>query len=185
MNARAVILAAGTSSRMGAQKLLMPYRGRMMIEYAIEAAHAWHPLVVAGREVAQALGSRGDIDLIVNEEPQRGMTHSLQLADAELPRDDALIVLLADKPLVNEALIRRVCDALGGADVCYPVHETTGEPGHPVVFSTRAREKIQALADGDTLRGLRDDPSLERVTLPVTDPGAFYDVDTPDMLERS
>lgn len=185
MNARAVILAAGTSSRMGAQKLLMPYRGRMMIEYAIEAARAWHPLVVAGREVAQALGSRSDIDLIVNEEPQGGMTRSLQLADAQVPRDEALIVLLGDKPLVNEALIRRICDALGSADVSYPVHETNGEPGHPVVFSSRAREKIQGLAEGDTLRALRDDISLQRLTVPVNDPGAFYDVDTPDMLERS
>lgn len=185
MNVRAVILAAGTSSRMGAQKLLMPYRGRMMIECAIEAARAWRPLVVAGQEVAQALGSRGDIDLIVNEEPQRGMAHSLQLADAELPRNEALIVLLADKPLINEALIRRVCDALGGADVCYPVHEISGEPGHPVVFSSRAREKIQGLPDGDTLRELRDDSSLERVTVPVADRGAFYDVDTREMLERS
>jgi molybdenum cofactor cytidylyltransferase len=185
MKARAVILAAGTSSRMGAQKLLIPVRGRMMIEHAIEAAQAWHPLVVAGREVAQALGSRSDIDLIVNEEPERGMTHSLQLADAELPRDEALIVLLGDKPLVSEALTRRICDALGSADICYPFHETSGEPGHPVVFSSRAREKIQGLAEGDTLRALRDDASLQRVTVPVNEPGAFYDVDTPDTLERS
>lgn len=185
MNARAVILAAGTSSRMGAQKLLMPYRGRTMIEYVIDAARAWHPLVVAGEEVARLLGGRSDIDLIVNEEPQRGMAHSLRLADAELAHDRALIVLLGDKPQVTELLIRRIYDALGDADVCYPVHEKSGEPGHPVIFSSAARKKIQELADGDTLRELRDDSSLERVTVPTDEPGAFFDVDTPETLERS
>ncbi|HET9095287.1 MAG TPA: NTP transferase domain-containing protein, partial [Candidatus Baltobacteraceae bacterium] len=55
MDFRAVILAAGESKRMGAQKLLMPYRGRPMIEHALEAARRWKPLVVAGAQVAAHL----------------------------------------------------------------------------------------------------------------------------------
>lgn len=184
MNLRAVILAAGASARMGAQKLLMPFRGRPMIEYAIHAAQPWNPMVVAGSEVAHALGSRNDIDLIVNESPERGMAHSLRMANAALPPEAALIVLLGDKPLANASLIAKVCEALGDNDVAFPVHAQSGEPGHPVVFSSRARTKIETLGDGDTLRLLRDDPSLRRATIASEDPGAFFDVDTPEMLER-
>lgn len=185
MKARAVILAAGTSSRMGAQKLLMPYRGRRMIDYAIDAARDWQPLVVAGPKVASALGDRRDTEIVVNEAPQRGMAHSLRLADAVVEPDAALIVLLADKPRVTAALVERIWEALSDADVAYPVDEQEGLPGHPVIFSPRVRAKIQGLPDGDTLRELRDDQSFRRAPVPTADAGAFFDVDTPAALGRS
>jgi molybdenum cofactor cytidylyltransferase len=183
MEARAVVLAAGESRRMGgAQKLLMPYRGRTMLEHVVEAAREWQPVIVAGVDVARSM-QRGDETLIVNDAPARGMVHSLALADARVPRDEAIIVLLGDKPLVTPALIRLILAQIGDADVAYPVHPKTSQPGHPVVFSARARQKIAGLPDGDTLHALRDDPALERVRVFTEDSGAFFDVDTPDALE--
>jgi molybdenum cofactor cytidylyltransferase len=183
MDARAVILAAGTSSRMGRQKLLAPFRGKRMIDYVIDAARRWKPVIVASAPVAQLLGSFEDAHTIVNDEPERGMAHSLALADAALPAGISLIVLLADKPLITPELIERICDLAKDVDVAHPVHERLGEPGHPVVFSPRARAKIRDLPDGDTLKAVRDDPALTRRTLPTADPGAFFDVDTPEQLE--
>lgn len=182
-SARAVILAAGTSSRMGRQKLLEPFRGRPLIEYAIEAARDWQPLIVASAPVAQFLASRDDVHTIVNDSPERGMAHSLVIADAALPKDAALIVLLADKPLVTKTLIAQICDLAESADVTYPLNTETGEPGHPVVLTARARAKIPDLPDGDTLKLLRDDASLVRRIIQTHDPGAFFDVDTADELE--
>lgn len=177
--ARAVVLAAGASTRMGAQKLLMLFRGRPLVEYAVDAVRAWSPLVVASPEVAQHLGEG---DVILNDAPERGMAHSLALADAALPSEIALIVALGDKPLLDAGLVERLCVLAGDADVVYPVHARTGEPGHPVIFSARARTKIGTLPDGDSLRVLRDDPSLVRRTLACEDAGAFFDVDTPENL---
>ncbi|MFZ1018645.1 MAG: nucleotidyltransferase family protein [Candidatus Cybelea sp.] len=175
--ARAVILAAGLSTRMGAQKLLMHFRGRPLIEYAIAAARRWRPVLVAGHEVADALRDRDDITLVVNAQPQRGMAHSLALGDEAISPGDALVVLLGDKPLVSERLIAELCAALGSADVAYPVHARNGAPGHPVVFAASARRRIASLPDGDTLAVLRDDPSLVRVAVPSEDEGGFFDVD--------
>jgi molybdenum cofactor cytidylyltransferase len=176
--ARAVILAAGLSTRTGAQKLLMSFRGRPLIEYAIAAARRWRPVLVAGAEVARVLRDRDDITLVVNPEPQRGMAHSLALADAAISPSDALVVLLGDKPLVTEALIAELCAALAEADVAYPVHARSGAPGHPVLFAARTRRRIATLPDGDTLHVLREDPLLVRHALRSEDEGAFFDVDT-------
>lgn len=166
----------------GRQKLVERFRGRPMIEYAIEASHEWAPVVVGSEAVTHFLAGRRDIETIVNEAPQRGMAHSLALADAALPRNAPLIVLLGDKPLVTQAFIARVCAFAKDADVTYPVHELSGEPGHPVVFSARAREKIRELPDGDSLKRLRDDPSLTRRILKTRDRAAFFDVDTEEQL---
>jgi molybdenum cofactor cytidylyltransferase len=181
VQARAVVLAAGESKRMGAQKLLMRYRGRPLIEHAIRAARRWNPIVVAGTQVAEHLRGSG-ASLVLNTDPERGMAHSLALADKNVPAGAALIVLLGDKPLVSAALIGRVCEELGDADVAYPVHPQTSQPGHPVVFSARARHKIAKLADGDTLHDLRDDAEFASVRVPIDDRGAFFDVDTLDAL---
>jgi len=172
-----VILAAGLSTRTGAQKLLMPFRGRPMIECAIEAAAPWNPVIVTGADVARALEGK-PYTVVLNDAPEKGMAHSLRLADTAVPQGESMIVLLADKPLVTTEIIGQVLSQRGDADVAYPVRPSTGEPGHPVIFSAHARTKIAALADGDTLRELRDDASLERHVIEMEDAAPFFDVDT-------
>lgn len=178
---RAVILAAGSSSRVGKQKLLMPFRGRPLIEYSIEAAARWNPVVVAGREVALYLAGRAGIALIRNDEPQRGMSYSLSLGNRAIGDDVAIGVLLADKPRVSERLIETIFDASRGADVTYPQRD--GEPGHPVVLSPRARRCIDDLPDGDSVRLLRAHPRLISRAVDTADEGAFVDIDTVGAFE--
>jgi molybdenum cofactor cytidylyltransferase len=178
-----VILAAGTSSRVGQQKLLMDFRGRPLIEYAIEAAQRWNPVIVTGDEVCAYLFGREGITLLRNDEPQRGMSHSLAIADHFLPRDAPMIVLLGDKPLVTPTLIETVCDPGGDADVVYPMRGD--EPGHPVYLSPRARACIGALPRGDTLRVLRANPHLIVRAVQTEDAAAFFDIDTADALRSS
>lgn len=153
-----------------------------MIEYAIEAALEWQPLVIASLEVARYLNARAGIRTIVNRSPDLGMAHSLRLADAALPEHVPIAVLLGDKPLVTRELIANVCEAAQDVDVAYPLNRL-GEPGHPVVFSARARAKIRELPDGDSIKSLRDDPSFTKRTLLTDDAGAFFDVDTADRLQ--
>lgn len=161
----------------GRQKLLMPYHEIPMIEYAIHAALEWKPLVIASPAVAAYLGHRKHLAVLINEHPEKGMSHSLRIADSALPSDLALLVVLGDKPLVNPELIRAVCDASTEADVAQP--ERNGEPGHPVYFSSKARERIAALPPGDSLRLLRNDPQLRHLRLEIADEGAYFDIDTP------
>ena len=182
MTARAVILAAGRSQRMGGRpKLLMPYLGIPMIEYALHAAYDWKPLVVASPAVAAYLAGRANVSVIVNEAPERGMSHSLQLADAAFPGGSALLILLGDKPRVDADLVRMVESAGRNADVAYP--QRGNEPGHPVFFSAAARTRIAALPDGDSLQLLRDDPTLRHIRLAIESDGPYFDIDSPGAVD--
>jgi len=177
---RAVILAAGMSSRVGKQKLLLSYRGRPMIEYAIAAAQRWSPVVVCGAEVAAYLVERTDVALVRNDEPERGMSHSLALAHRLLPNETTFVVLLGDKPHVTVELVAAIVEA-SGADIVFPARD--GVPGHPVLLSPRARASIEGLPAGDTLRFLRADARLTSRPIEVTGDGAFFDVDIPEQLD--
>jgi molybdenum cofactor cytidylyltransferase len=176
--ARAVILAAGTSSRFGKQKLLVDFHGRKLIEYPIAAAQAWNPIVVCGPKVEQYLLGRSDVEVLRNDEPARGMSHSLALANRIVAAELTLIVLLGDKPFVSRSLIESICAAAEDSDVVYPVREEV--PGHPVALSPGARRYVDGLPDGDTLRLLRNRPELRERAMQTSDLGAVFDVDTID-----
>ena len=176
------VLAAGRSSRMGAQKALLEVGGVRLVDRALGAAAASSPTVlVASPEVAGAVAPRSNLRIVVNDDPGAGMRHSLALAhDAVGELAAALAVLLVDTPLVDAALVARMVAARGEADVAHPARD--GRAGHPVVFGPRARALLAALPAGDTLRLLRDDPRLSRALVPVDDDAPFVDVDTPGAL---
>ncbi|HEY5257057.1 MAG TPA: nucleotidyltransferase family protein, partial [Candidatus Baltobacteraceae bacterium] len=168
----AVILAAGTGSRFGGQKLLVEIAGKAMIARVLAAVAHLPTVVVGPRDLEPRLSPAR---LIENDAPERGMAHSLRLANAAIGERKAIVVLLADMPFMTRAIVDAVVGGAGNADVCYP--QRAGVGGHPVLFSAHARTKIAALRDGDTLRSLRDDPSLTRRTIDVADDGAYRDVD--------
>jgi molybdenum cofactor cytidylyltransferase len=170
-----VILAAGTARRMGSQKLLLPIDGRPMIAHVLAAAAGWPLLVVTGADVEPLLGPA--LRSVRNDAPERGMSYSLALADAAIAGSGPIAVLLADLPDITPAAVAAVLGAYDEAvDVVVPRSGDTF--GHPVVFGPRARRKIAALPDGDTIRSLRDDPSLRR-RIVAADRSPLTDIDTP------
>jgi molybdenum cofactor cytidylyltransferase len=178
------ILAAGRSERMGVQKLLLPFGGTTLLGRALDAAAELPTVVVATEPIALHVPSRANVRVVINDEPGRGMAHSLALANAALGAPESpLVVLLADTPLVSASLVLRVVAARGDADVAYPVRKGVG--GHPVVFGPHVRAALETLSDGDTLRVLRGDPRWLRLEVPIDDEAPYADVDTPADLERA
>ncbi|MFI4888491.1 MAG: NTP transferase domain-containing protein [Burkholderiales bacterium] len=172
-----MILAAGTGSRFGGQKLLALLDGRPLIAHVV-AAVAHLPTVVVGPPELEP--HIYPARLIENLAPERGMSHSLRLANAAIDADDALLVLLGDMPYVTRGLIDGIIAMGQTYDVAYPARKGVG--GHPVLFSSTARSRIDALENGDTIKHMRDDPMLSSVRLPIDGPEAYLDIDTPEDL---
>lgn len=168
---------------MGTQKLLLPIRGKPMIEHVLDAASAYPTILVTSDAVAGAIASRSGLTIVINTEPHLGMAHSLALANDAAAGEAVLLVFLGDKPLVSADLAERIVQGAvsNAADVAFP--ERDGVGGHPVFFSRNARAKIGGT--GDSLRTIRDDASLRRLALPIEDNGAYADVDDPVSLSRA
>lgn len=175
-----VVLAAGESTRMGFDKTVSRHGDVAPLE-RIARALSERPvvLVVPSRLRSIAAQMMPRATLVANDEPQRGMTHSLKMGlravEATLPSG----VLLGDMPAMTEATLART-ELLfeRDVDVAFPT-DRAGTPGHPVLFSPRARRVIESLQDGDTLRQARNDVSLVRATWVCTDASAFLDLDVP------
>jgi molybdenum cofactor cytidylyltransferase len=111
-----VVLAAGTSSRLGANKLLLRLDSEPLVRrVARQAAEAGLSpvIVVLGHEaerVADALGGVA-VEAVVNLEYRAGMHGSMQTGIARVPHDcAAAVVLLGDMPLVTAAMIQSLVE---------------------------------------------------------------------------
>jgi molybdenum cofactor cytidylyltransferase len=111
-----VVLAAGTSSRMGQNKLLLPIGGVSMLRRAVAAAGdgGLDPvLVVLGHQSERALEELAGISCtpILNTEYARGMNSSVRAGiSAVRPDASGAVLMLADMPFVSAGMVRRLVD---------------------------------------------------------------------------
>jgi CTP:molybdopterin cytidylyltransferase MocA len=182
-----IVLAAGDAKRMGRDKAIEPLAGRSPLARLARTLGDREAIVVTSGRLAEACAAAApNATIAVNADPSRGMTSSLAAAGEFIDPGAAIGVLLADKPLLDEATLI-ACErafATSNADVLYPV-DANGNGGHPVYFAARARGFIATLPGGDTLRQLRDHPHLASTTLRIDDPGAYLDLDTPEHWQQA
>jgi molybdenum cofactor cytidylyltransferase len=175
-----VVLAAGESRRMGFDKPVTPLRARPPLTRILEALGRRYAVIVVPEILSESAGRFApSAKIIVNHEQFRGMSYSLHLGLGAIDRGYPFGVLLGDMPSMTGATIERTEALLrGGVDVAFPVN-AAGTPGHPVLFSARARPIVEDLPDGDTIRSARDHTSLRRATWRCYDRSAFLDLDVP------
>lgn len=182
-----ILLAAGSSVRFGANKLLHPViddtpvavlSARNLIK-AIPHCIA----VVSERNRLSELLEQEGFSVVVNELADDGMGTSLACGVREVKNTDGLVVALADMPFINTATISKLAIALNdGASIAAPVYQ--GKRGHPVAFSQYFRNALTGL-QGD--RGARDLLALygdEIVYVSVDDAGILQDIDKMTDIEH-
>jgi molybdenum cofactor cytidylyltransferase len=110
----AVVLAAGSSTRMGRNKMLLDLDGRTVVRRAVEAAidaGVDRVLVVLGHEAERVEAELHGLPFtrVLNTEYAQGVGTSLHRGIAHAAEDaDAIVVILADMPFVSAAMIAAV-----------------------------------------------------------------------------
>jgi molybdenum cofactor cytidylyltransferase len=182
----AVLLAAGAGTRFGGNKLEVDFDGVMLGTHAARTlatmGFRWtfavhHP---AHDRLAAALQALG-LTLVPNPNANRGLASSLAcaLAAAEATEAEALIILLADMPLVTAQHVEALIEAHQANPNAIIASESAGIPMPPAIFPRARWPQLQA-GQGDTgARALLRDA----VRVPA-DPATMIDIDTVADLER-
>jgi xanthine dehydrogenase accessory factor len=185
-----IVLAAGTASRMGKNKLILPVHGKPMVAHAVEAAAAagLDPvIVVTGHEAAavrRAVGKTA-VTFVQNDEFARGLSTSLRAGIAAVPGNcEAALVLLGDMPGITAPLIQRVVKAFdAGDDRAICVATARGERGHPVLWGRQFFPELQALQGDAGARAVMSRYPNLVCEVEADDDAPLADIDTPDALK--
>lgn len=179
----AVVLAAGTSSRMGVPKQTLEYQGRAVLALVVEnllESPVDRVLVVLGymaEEVAVVL-TGFPVKLVVNSLYAAGQATSVRAGLKALGGTaEAVLFALGDQPLVKPQTVGLIIERYrvsGG--IVAPYYR--GERGNPVLFGCSFFPEIEALEGDAGAREIikRHPESLNR--LDVDDPGVLFDIDT-------
>lgn len=180
-----ILLAAGSASRFGGEKLLARLPDGTPIGVAalrhLAAAVDTVVAVVRSRDelLAAALAAAG-ARITRCPRAAEGMGASLAWGVCAAPVAAAWVIALADMPWVEPVTMAGVVDALhGGATVAAPSYR--GRRGHPVGFAARCYGELSALSGDEGAKAVVD---RYQVTLIDTDDaGVLRDVDTRQDLE--
>jgi molybdenum cofactor cytidylyltransferase len=92
----------------------------------------------------------------------------------------AVIIGLADMPMIKPATYRLIANALGQGRIVTPEYQ--GQRGHPVGFDQRYFHRLKSLRGAKGARSIIDANRASVIALKVSDPGVLVDVDTPEHL---
>jgi molybdenum cofactor cytidylyltransferase len=180
----AIILAAGESKRMVVPKLLLPFRGKTMIEKVIEnvtGSEVINTLVVLGSFREEILGviKNLPVDYCFNDNYKKGMLSSVQCGFKNLPAGyEAALVFPGDQPLIEAGVINRIISAYRrtGKGLVIPVYKK--KRGHPLLIDNRYRNAIDKLDEVQGLRSLALKYPNDVLEVVTNSPGILKDFDT-------
>jgi molybdenum cofactor cytidylyltransferase len=147
----AIVLAAGMSTRMGQNKLLLLFKGKPLIAHAVDtllASEIDEIIVVLGNEadkVQEKLRGR-QVRLIENPDFREGLSTSVRAGVTAVSRQaDGIMVYLADQPLLEPADVNRILRAFvhaknAGKSIVVPFFDR--QRGNPVLLDSSYREAI-------------------------------------------
>ncbi|MEQ1826507.1 MAG: nucleotidyltransferase family protein [Pirellula sp.] len=188
----AIVPAAGFSLRMGAPKLLLPWKGTSIIGHTLQAwtrSQVTKTIVIlrADDELLAAACKNWPVDIVRPSTNPVDMKQSIQFAllhaesayDAAPP--DRWLVAPADMPHLSGQVINSLVSS--GLDLESIVLPRFGDRiGHPVSFPWRFRKHLFELKEDEGVNRIIETESVFHVDL--TSDVLFDDLDTPEDYSR-
>jgi molybdenum cofactor cytidylyltransferase len=182
----AIVLAAGASSRMKQQKLLLPFQEKTVIEKVIRIAEQVmksNIVVVLGADHEKVRRQIGNPDLkyVVNDDFMNGMLSSVICGFEALPENaQAALLFLGDQPQVPADVPEQVVSAWREKNKGIVIPSWSGKRGHPVLVETRYRDEIKKLDPEKGLRTLSEKFKADVYEMECNAPEILRDIDTPE-----
>lgn len=183
----AVILAAGSSSRMGENKLLLPLGPSTLFNFFLEhfPYSLFHQVIVVFADLdVGRIAANYPVICCRNKNQQAGKSHSIHLGVNAVTANHGIMFFVADQPLLQQKTIKALLTAFyhNPTHITFPEHN--GRPGNPVIFPAHYLRELNQLK-GDS-GGKEIIASHREMVQSVTcqEPIDFFDIDTPENYRK-
>lgn len=181
MMIRGIILAGGTSTRMGENKLDLRLRGKEIVQIVINNARDSkldELIVVYGKYEIKT-----ELPKVFNPRYEEGMSTSI-IAGLAGFNGDAVMLILGDMPLVKHEIIDSLYDAFVSSSKNIAVPYRNGIRGNPVIIGKKYYDDLlKNTGDKGARNIIKENPGdIEKVD--IEDDGIFVDVDDKTKYEK-
>jgi molybdenum cofactor cytidylyltransferase len=189
MSVGLIILAAGSSSRLGQSKQLIKVEGKTLLEKTTQAAlgSGAHPIVVVlgnqasvHKEIIETL----PVTIEINQEWSNGMGSSLKAGLQRLLKDvpniEAVIITVCDQPYLTADHLKKLFEAFANTSSEVVASHYNNTKAVPALFSKSLFKKLLELADEDGARRIIRQHEGTIALVPFEK--GEIDIDTPDDL---
>jgi molybdenum cofactor cytidylyltransferase len=177
-----VVLGAGSSTRLGHPKQLLPYGDGTLLGHVVGVTRAcrFHQTIVTIGRAADEVRAKvdlADVDVVVNDDYGEGCSSSIAAALAALdPRCDLIVLMLGDQPGVSADTVAALCAGRGEAPAA--VCRYDDGRGHPLAFARDLFAELAGLHGDKGVWRLLERHAGDVIEVPVAGPIPL-DVDTP------
>ncbi|WP_409968873.1 nucleotidyltransferase family protein [Bengtsoniella intestinalis] len=184
MDIGCVILAAGNSQRFGDNKLLQPLQGKSLVQHAFEKVPQG---VFAGVTVVtqyppiMALATDFGFSVLYNDQPELGISHSLQMGLTTLRHCNGILFMVCDQPLLRTETLQQLVDWFVGHPHFIVAAGHDGVRGNPCIFPAEYFSSLMTLS-GDQGGAQVIRQHSDALRLIEVDPRELFDVDHPEAL---
>jgi molybdenum cofactor cytidylyltransferase len=182
MNIATLILAAGSSSRMGTSKQLLPIGKTTLLGVIIEnallsKANNIHCILGANHKIISTSISKYNVDIILNPKYKSGLSSSI-VAGLQHIKDqnfDAVLILLGDQPLITSTSINLMIETYQkhNKNIIASLYNTA--PGVPAVIPKKYFNSLLKL-EGD--KGAKGFLQVQKENLITLNNSNLMDIDT-------
>ncbi|MBU8850180.1 MAG: nucleotidyltransferase family protein [Desulfobacterales bacterium] len=185
-----IILAAGSASRMGRTKQLLPLGDKTLLGRVIQNAgeSALHEIIIVLGHCAEKIEQTIDLSgtkVVRNTAYSKGQSTSLIKGLEHVSSVcDAAIFLLGDQPLVTPAIINRLIDAFETSSAPIVIPYCKGKRGNPVIIARPLFDRLKSLSADTGPRVLFDEFKKSILKVSIPDEAILFDVDTMDDYKK-
>ncbi|GAA0727716.1 molybdenum cofactor cytidylyltransferase [Clostridium malenominatum] len=184
----AVIMASGYGKRMGQNKLLMPLKGKPVLEHVINSIKRcdFNEIILVGRDKEVLdLGFDKGISIVENHEAYKGQSQSIKLGVENANKNsEGYMFFTGDQPFIDNRTINLLLgEHYENKDkIICPMYK--GERGSPVIFPSIYREALLNLQGDEGGRSIMKSNLEEIIFVQIEDGKILMDIDTPEEYER-
>lgn len=183
-----LLLAAGSSSRLGQPKQLLPYNGKTLLRRVAEiavASQAQETCVILGFDSERMKQELRDLPvrIVENRDWNEGIHSSIRAGINALPSTaNAALILLCDQPLITTELLNTITTTFRSTTKLIVASNYAGTLGVPVLFARRLFPQLTGLTGDKGAKHIIQKYRDEAVSVPF--PGGEVDIDSQSDLAQ-